>query len=1450
MVMGTTAADKRVMTTPASDAHERLTHAQTSTPSTARSALPPRSRLTLERVLGVTSLSNAAVAVNPATGEIAYAAGCIVVIYNLRRNKQVRYYRVEKTVSCLCFSPNGQYLAIGEKGYLPAITIWDGTDGTLCAELQRHKYGVACMAFSRDGRYLLSAGLVHDQHLYAWDLVRDASSNQMNAKVMGVAVVEDKVLSMDYCHEGNFFVSVGERHFKFWFLDVDNQFLVTGFEVDGVPELQGRSAVMAAKEDATFTSVGCGAGACKLKTYAVTSDGTLCSFGVSCVMERLVSLEAACGNALSVTASYVAIGGSSAIVRLFDPSTLEYITTMPFPPALGKANQTPEPQETRELQPEHPYRHPATLAVRLTGSHVMALYSDRSFFIYDIADPQNARVDRSFLFHSGGIREMLVAGRVQGVNPKGKIVYRSQDSLHSRKSASEGSIPLGAFVTCSDDNTVRFWHLDLHKPSTKATRFGQDPASNTDDSLEAEPWKNPFSQEMLDILYHDAADEFDDDEAIVLGGTCAWNDVADVHGAEVDTGSENTLRALSLHPQLNQIVTGDRDGTLRVTSFPVNDELCEISAHSAEVNCIVVGQLPTAQGIKSLIASGGRDHVIYVHDDTKGKLTTNTKLENHSGAITAMQLTSDSRKLVSCGSDKMVAFYDVRADGNVEHYHSVQFPGGKILDMTLSNSDEVVVTTCNNRLDVLNVSTGRIIKTHQVGEQHHIDICPASFCVAMSGSHSDKTIHVVDLESGDILADGTGHGGAITSLKFTPDCRRLVTASNDGCLFVWRLAEDLQNAIKSRLPRVTEGYVAPPVPPPKIEAPIQSIPAPLVMPPPAPPIPQAKAAQKKVSSSPTTPVTRRKPSDAIAQPKASPDMVETVKKQADTPGWKSKAKAAPGPMAKIPMEDWMRTRESAKKTVHVEDRDDDNSSEQEVAVMQIDRSQTPEWARTVKNPVRKTGQKSPVKAIAPNPPRAAGGKWAKRSDENIKFVNEDDGQQAEADISQGESESQDTVSERGLMDLSIANVDVSQSGLLSGSSLSLEREQLEKKKKQMETAKAVAEMNNRLSQLGLLRPQKDRVQGQAEAREPDIVAPTVVDEPSPSSQDDPVRRRLSGIPPEMLESVEFPIIQPTVKPMVTDTHLQHETVVSMSVEIAVDQSVSTFTHGFKVEETTETESVQRGGIVDQSLSSFTGGYSSTNVDNGPRRSPVRTSIGSVSISQTLVDRSAVGASLSTFTEGFSIAGEVHRDVDPRQSLDLSNVAVSMSAFTAGCTDNGANPPYNLAQSRDFSSVSASLSQFTDGYDAPVASTKPDPVDQSLSAFTSGFTTVVSPSRRTSRARSAVDESLSSFTNGYQAEVPPSYDSIDVTESLSNFTTGYTVSLNETQPTGSKSPRQSAIDTISDLNRQLLTSSSVLDALTTPANPELLSDPDVESIRQHLTRLHAAIERFMRHHRVT
>lgn len=61
-------------------------------------------------------------------------------------------------------------MCVVQSGHLAAVRVWDVSEGSLVSELLEHKYGVSCVAFSPNGKYIVSVGSQHDMsvNLWAW----------------------------------------------------------------------------------------------------------------------------------------------------------------------------------------------------------------------------------------------------------------------------------------------------------------------------------------------------------------------------------------------------------------------------------------------------------------------------------------------------------------------------------------------------------------------------------------------------------------------------------------------------------------------------------------------------------------------------------------------------------------------------------------------------------------------------------------------------------------------------------------------------------------------------------------------------------------------------------------------------------------------------------------------------------------------------------------------------------------------------------------------------------------------------------------------------------------------------------------------------------------------------------------------------------------------------------
>ncbi|KAG7212590.1 hypothetical protein KM043_012885 [Ampulex compressa] len=717
----------------------------------------PAYNIKLERVLGVTVSSNAALDCDATSELVAYPAGCTVVLFNPRKNTQAHVLNAcRKTVTSLALAGDGRLLATGECGHMPNVRVWDISDphnAVQIAEFAGHKYGINCVAFSPSNKYVVSVGSQHDMIVNVWDWRNNVkvASNKVSSKVKAVCFAEN----------GNYFVTVGNRHVKFWYLEYSR----SAKYKEPVP-LMGRSAILGEQRNNDFVDVACGRGEMADSTYAITKTGLLCEFNNRRLLDKWVELRTTSANCMAVGDKYIFIGCAEGIVRCFNPTTLQFITTLPRTHYLGvDVAQGLSISHMSQHPPNARYPDAIALAFDERNNKLTCVYNDHSIYVWDVRDIRRVGKSHSFLYHSACIWgvEMYPTG---------------PDSV--------GAMPPGSFITCSSDDTIRVWNLD------------KDISSN--DTLYK---KNIYSNELLKVLYVDPELTYLKDLDLAAAGSTEKSD------ASYD--GRNGVRSIRVSPDGKHLASGDRSGNIRIHDVSSLEEQCLIEAHDAEVLCLEYSRFSryTAEPPR-LLASASRDRLIHVFSVDQGYNFLQT-LDDHSSSITAVRFFNQTNQgnqiqMVSCGADKSIIFRQLQSTpGGAPQFARGHNAQGKttLYDMEVDSGQKHVLTACQDRnIRVYNVATGKHSKTFKgsVGEDGSlIKVVLDASGIYVATSCTDKTLCVYDYYSGECMAAMLGHSELVTGLRFSSDCRNLVSASGDGCVFVWRVPHDMVVTMQARL---------------------------------------------------------------------------------------------------------------------------------------------------------------------------------------------------------------------------------------------------------------------------------------------------------------------------------------------------------------------------------------------------------------------------------------------------------------------------------------------------------------------------------------------------------------------------------------------------------------------------------------------------------------------------
>eukprot|EP00079_Xenopus_tropicalis_P017388 XP_004917287.1 PREDICTED: mitogen-activated protein kinase-binding protein 1 isoform X2 [Xenopus tropicalis] len=710
-------------------------------------------KVTLEKVLGITVTAGRGLSCDPKTGLVAYPAGCVVVLLNPRKNKQQHILNSSrKTITALAFSPDGKFLVTGESGHMPAVRVWDVAERTQVAELQEHKYGVACVAFSPTSKYIVSVGYQHDMIVNVWSWKKNV--------VVAANKVSSKVTAVSFSEDSSYFVTAGNRHVKFWYLDE-----AKSSKVNSTIPLLGRSGLLGELRNNFFTDVACGKGKKSNSTFCITSSGLLCEFNDQRLLDKWVELRTTVANCILVNHEYIFCGCADGTVRIFNPNNLHFLSTMPKPHCLGVDIATVT-EASRLFSSAADAKYPDTIAMTFdpTNQWLSCVYNDHSLYVWDVKDLKKVGKVYSALYHSSCVWSVEIYPEI--------------------KDSNQACLPPNSFITCSSDSTIRLWNMETSNIHGTALH------------------RNILSNDLMKIVL------IDDNTQALLDteyNSAGLGDKVDHQGLDTKVG----IRSVCVSPNGQHLASGDRTGTLRVHELQTVTELLKVEAHDSEILCLEYSKPDTGF---NLLASASRDRLIHVLDAAKDYSLQQT-LDDHSSSITAVKFAANDGKvrMISCGADKSIYFRTADKVGDAAvHFTRTHHIVRKttLYDMDVDPSLKYAAIGCQDRnIRIFNISSGKQKKLYKGSQSEDgtlikVQTDPSGLYIATSCS--DKNLSIFDFYSGECVATMFGHSEIVTGMKFTNDCKHLISVSGDSCIFIWRLSSEMTINMRQRLAEVRQ----------------------------------------------------------------------------------------------------------------------------------------------------------------------------------------------------------------------------------------------------------------------------------------------------------------------------------------------------------------------------------------------------------------------------------------------------------------------------------------------------------------------------------------------------------------------------------------------------------------------------------------------------------------------
>jgi WD40 repeat protein len=245
-------------------------------------------------------------------------------------------------------------------------------------------------------------------------------------------------------------------------------------------------------------------------------------------------------------------------------------------------------------------------------------------------------------------------------------------------------------------------------------------------------------------------------------------------------GHTDRVQDLIWHPQrASRLVSAGWDTTARVWDTQTFQPVILLNDHADQVTALAYA--PDGR----LLACADSARAVHLWDAESG--TTVGILKEHDGEIRALAFSPDGSYLASGGEDRVIHLWDPRQQRQLSGRGN---PSLQRSGLALSSDGNRLVSNCGGaQLQVWDTATGRVVVEPEGSDFPQV-IAYSSDNRWIAGGSTDNTIQLWDAATGKRQARLEGQKGRVAALAFSPDSRRLASASAiDGVAWLWSIPE-------------------------------------------------------------------------------------------------------------------------------------------------------------------------------------------------------------------------------------------------------------------------------------------------------------------------------------------------------------------------------------------------------------------------------------------------------------------------------------------------------------------------------------------------------------------------------------------------------------------------------------------------------------------------------------